>query len=131
MRAKLSPVPAVADERLARLIADLDNVAFATRAQAARELEELGERAMDRLQKAATGNPSLEVKRQLETLLGKQTQERLNPSPEVLRILRALEVLELAGTPEARQMLERLASGAPQARLTQEAKASLDRLARP
>jgi len=131
LRARLSSVPAVADERLARLIADLDNATFATRAQAAKELEQLGELAMNHMQKAAAGNASLEVKRQLETLLGKQTQERLNPSPEILRILRTLEVLELAGTPEARQTLERLASGASQARLTQDAKASLDRLARP
>ncbi len=44
--------------------------------------------------------------------------------------LRTVEVLEIAGTPEARQVLEQLAKGAPEARLTQEAKASLERLAK-
>jgi hypothetical protein len=44
--------------------------------------------------------------------------------------LRALEVLEHIATPEAQQVLKTLATGAPEARLTQEAKASLARLAR-
>jgi len=44
--------------------------------------------------------------------------------------LRALEVLEQVGTPEARQVLTTLATGAPHARLTREAKAALDRLSK-
>jgi hypothetical protein len=43
---------------------------------------------------------------------------------------RAVEVCERAGTPEARRLLERLAAWAPEARLTRDAKAALDRLAR-
>jgi hypothetical protein len=43
--------------------------------------------------------------------------------------LRAIEVLEHIGTPEARQVLDTLARGAAVARVTQEAKASLKRLA--
>jgi hypothetical protein len=34
------------------------------------------------------------------------------------------------GTPEAKQLLEKLAQGAPEARLTREAKAAQERLAR-
>jgi hypothetical protein len=39
-------------------------------------------------------------------------------------------VLERIGTPSACQMLEGLAKGAPEARLTRDARASLDRLAK-
>ena len=45
-----------------------------------------------------------------------------------LRMLRAIEVLERIGTPEAKELLGRLAKGAPGARLTAEAKGSLARL---
>jgi hypothetical protein len=52
------------------------------------------------------------------------------PSGEWLRALRAIELLEYFATPEARASLEGLAEGAPEARLTQEAKAALERLER-
>jgi hypothetical protein len=48
----------------------------------------------------------------------------------VVRCLRAVAVLEDLGTPAARELLEGLAAGAPEARLTREAKASLRRLGR-
>jgi hypothetical protein len=47
-----------------------------------------------------------------------------------MRVTRTVEVLEWIGTPEARQLLDMLAQGAPEAQPTQEAKASLQRLAR-
>jgi hypothetical protein len=46
-------------------------------------------------------------------------------SDETLRSLRAIEVLEHIATPEARQVLQELAEGAPNARLTPEAKQSM------
>jgi hypothetical protein len=48
--------------------------------------------------------------------------------PELLQSLRAVAVLEDIGTPQARRLLEELANGAPEARLTREAKSSLRRL---
>jgi hypothetical protein len=49
---------------------------------------------------------------------------------DFLRALRALEALEQMATPEAHALLTTLAGGAAEARLTQEAKASLERLAK-
>jgi hypothetical protein len=48
-----------------------------------------------------------------------------------LRTLRALEVLEQVGTPEATKLLRTLAKGAPEAGLTRQAKQALARLSRP
>ena len=50
-------------------------------------------------------------------------------SPERLRAFRAVAVLEQLATLEAKQLLESLAGGPAEARLTQEVKASLARLA--
>ena len=52
------------------------------------------------------------------------------PSPETIRTIRAMMVLERIRTPEAKNALEMLAKGAPGARETEEAKASLERLTR-
>ncbi len=67
------------------------------------------------------------MRRRIEALMEKL---RAVTRPEALRALRAVAVLEDIATPEARQLLETLAKGAPEARLTQEAKASLTRLAK-
>jgi hypothetical protein len=50
--------------------------------------------------------------------------------PEQLRALRAVESLEYVATPGAQQVLKRLAEGVPGARLTQDARVSLERLAK-
>jgi hypothetical protein len=47
---------------------------------------------------------------------------------EALRAIRAVEVLEQLGTPEARQVLQNLADGAPGHKLTRHAEAALKRL---
>jgi hypothetical protein len=56
---------------------------------------------------------------------------RLVRSPEVLRRLRAIRVLERVGSAESRAVLERLAAGAPSAPETREATAALRRLTAP
>ena len=52
------------------------------------------------------------------------------PTPERLRALRAVMVLEQIGTPEARQLLEKLSKGAEGALLTEDAKAAVRRMKR-
>jgi hypothetical protein len=112
-------------ERVKRLIADLDSERFATREQANRELEQLGQPALELLRMAA---PSAEGKRRLEGLIEKLEKGEL--SQDDLRILRAVEVLEMVGSKQAREVLESLAKGEPAAWLTAEATLSLSRLAK-
>jgi hypothetical protein len=51
-------------------------------------------------------------------------------SAEMVSQIRAVEALEYIGNPEARRLLAQLAAGPPATHLTQEAQASLGRLAR-
>jgi hypothetical protein len=105
----------------------LDSDRFETREQASAELQRLGEQAEPALRKAMAAKPSLEASRRLRALLDRV--ERRTPSAEQLHALRAVEVLEHIGSPEAQRVLQTLAEGAPEAMLTREAKAALVRLA--
>jgi WD40 repeat protein len=118
------PAAEVDAKRVRRWIADLDSDQFTVRTAAVKELEKLGDRAAPALRAALAGQPSAEVRKQADELLAGL---RLVRSPEVLQRLRAVQVLERIGSPEARRVLEALAKGAPDARETREAQASLDR----
>ena len=124
----MTPVPAADAQRLARLIKDLNSDNFKARQNATRELEGLGEVALSACQKAMADKPSLEVRQRLQTLLSTQHEARWSITPERLRMLRCIEVLELSRTAAARQLLAHLAKGAPAARLTEEAKSALRRV---
>jgi WD40 repeat protein len=115
-------------QQIARWITQLDDEDFNVRTQAARELEHAGLVAKGPLQKALEGKPSAETRRQVERLM--ERLESSGPSPDALRPSRAVEVLERIGTPEARQVLETVAKGQPDAGLTREAEAALQRLSR-
>jgi hypothetical protein len=122
------PSAAAVDPRhLEKLIADLDHDDFAVRRAAEEELAKMGEQARPALVKALDAKPSLDVTRRLETLLAAREQSRL--SSEEVRQMRAVEVLEALGTDEARGLFEEWAWGAAGSLLTEEAKASLARLA--
>jgi WD40 repeat protein len=123
LRKQLAQRPEPVDaQRLTRLIGDLDSEQFAVRAEAAKELERLGEAAEPALRKVLAGKPSTEVHQRVELLLAKL-------EPERLRTARAVQALEYAGTAEARQVLQILTREAPEGLLKQEAKAALARLA--
>jgi hypothetical protein len=122
----LQPVPLVDAARVTRLVADLDSQRYEVRQRASEELEKLGDLAEPALRRALEGKPSLEMRQRVEQLV--QKLEAPIQEPERLRALRAIEVLEQINTAEARQMLERLAKGAPESRLTQDAQAALERL---
>jgi WD40 repeat protein len=121
--------PPITAARLAQLVEDLDSKRFVVRARADAELEQLGEPAEPVLQKALAGKVSLEKRRRLERLLAKLSRpwERVLPL-EQLRLLRAVEALEQMASPAARAILQDVARGSPEAWLTAEAQASLERL---
>jgi hypothetical protein len=104
----------------------LDDGRFSIRQQAAQELEKLGELASPALRRTLEKKPTVEVRRRVEVLLDLADAQHL--SPEGLRTVRAVEVLERVGNPEARKLLQSLSTGAAGATVTQEAQAALKRL---
>jgi hypothetical protein len=126
LRQRLPAIATAEAPRLGRLLSDLDSNRFAVRDKAARELEKLGQAVEPELRRAlARAGSSLEFRRRLEQILNKIQI----PSGQRLQEIRAVEVLEWIGTPEAQETLTLLARGTPETRLTQEVKASLGRLA--
>ncbi|HEY7314741.1 MAG TPA: sigma-70 family RNA polymerase sigma factor [Gemmataceae bacterium] len=127
LRKRLRPAAPAPAEQSRPLLADLDSNEFRRREAAVAGLRQLGDRAETAMREALKAKPSLEMRRRLEALL-KALEE--SPSGEMLRAMRAAAVLERIGTSEARELLKALAEGDPGARLTREAKASRQRLAK-
>jgi RNA polymerase sigma factor (sigma-70 family) len=126
LRERLPSRPPVDDRQIALWVADLDSDRFATRTRASTALQELGLRAEPFLRKALASLPSLDQRQRIEQLLAKL--ERGELAPEQLRQLRALEVFERSGTPEARRALAGLAEGSPDDPVVSEARRALQRL---
>lgn len=124
-------VRAAAEADLARArqhIADLNSEKFEVRDKAFKELQNLGHAALPALRQALEKNPPLEVRRRVELLLLRVAN--LASSPEILRVVRAIQVLEHNASPEARALLVELAGGVAYAPATQHARAALERLSR-
>jgi WD40 repeat protein len=124
---RLEPARRLPPEQLTRLLTDLDSEEFERRDKATRELEKVADRIRPDLERLAKA-PSAELRRRVAQLLDERNGAP--PTADLLRSLRAVAVLEHVGTTAARDVLRRLAEGVPEARLTREAKASLERLAR-
>jgi hypothetical protein len=126
MSERLRPAAAPDVQRISALIADTGHARFAVREKATGELEQLGAEAESHLVKAVSQSTSMESRRRAERLL-----EKLHiggPSGDALRGLRAVEVLERIGTPDARALMQTLANGSPDAKLTVEAQTALKRM---
>jgi hypothetical protein len=119
----ITPLDERQQKQVERLLADLDKESFTARQRAETELEKMGPAIEPALRKVLDDKPSLEVRRRIEKVLEKMTDERL-------RTLRALEAIEYMNTPEARRLLESLANGTPRAWLTEEARKSRKRMDR-
>jgi hypothetical protein len=126
LKEHLKPIPAPDAKRIEKLVEDLNSPQYPVRQKANGELEKLADLAAPTLRQQLEKKPSLEVSKRIEVLL-----EKLDgpvTSPELLRGLRAVEVLEWVGTPEAQTVLEPIAAGAPGHRLTEAAQDTLKRL---
>lgn len=123
---RLRPVPVVDAKHIDKLVADLHSNQYAVRARAYVDLEMLEGHARSALEKALRAGQAIEPRRRIETLLRK-----LEPplaAPDILRGIRAIEVLERIATPEARSLLETLAGGGRGHRLTEDSREALARL---
>jgi hypothetical protein len=114
------------EKKIAKLIADLDEDDFEVRENASAELAKLGARAEMLLKKTLAETKSPEVRRRIEALLAKRTEEE-GPTGDQLRQLRAVRVLEQIGTPEAHELLEGLSKQALPPAVAGEVKIALDR----
>jgi RNA polymerase sigma factor (sigma-70 family) len=121
---RLKPVLPADAERVKQLVEKLDGPRFTDRQSAAKELDAVADRAADQLRAALTVAKSAEVRQALQAIL-----DRLDAgTPETLRALRSVEVLEQIGSPAAREQLKALAGGAASAALTRAAAEALKRL---
>jgi WD40 repeat protein len=119
LKERLRPAAAVPADRVAPLVAELDNPSFAAREKAQRDLTALGIGA-EPAARAARNAANAEVRRRIDTVLERWNGERNRGN-------RAVEILESVGTPDARKLLVELTGGDPAAGLTQRAKAVLER----
>jgi RNA polymerase sigma factor (sigma-70 family) len=121
VRAKLPAVPDAVT--LKRLFADLDSTDFRTREKATESLASYGEAIQAALQTERDRTASVEVRTRLRRLL-----ERLTVmTPERIRLIRVVEVVEAMGTPGAKALLETCARGGFGSTLAAEATAALGR----
>jgi hypothetical protein len=128
LKERLKPVPRPDAKRIEQCLVDLDSGNFKTREKAMSELEALGELALPALdKKLADKTLSVEARRRMEALAQKP---RTVLSGGELRNLRAVEVLEGIGTPDAKAVLDTLAHGGEGAVLTEQARRALARLER-
>jgi hypothetical protein len=127
LRQRIKPAQPLDAKHVERLIRDLDSEDFQTRTKTTEELEKNIDLVESTLRKKMTEKPSLEVRQRIRRMLSK-----LEPaeSADRLRTLRVIQVLEYMGTPQAKEYLHQLANGATGVRLTNEAKAALQRLAK-
>src|SRR5262249_4635184 len=106
LRQRLRPTAPAAPQRMAQLLADLEGERFEVHRRAESERERLGESADPGLRKVLDDAP-LDLRQRVERLLDRLSVPTATPRRE----LRAVELLELIGNAEARQVLQTLTGG--------------------
>jgi hypothetical protein len=125
---RLEPVALPSNQQVAKWIGGLDDGSPAVRAESAANLAALHELARPDLERALKPRTSAGSRRRIGELL--TLLDSGSHPPQLLRLLRTVEVLERIASPRSRRLLEVLAAGAPGHVLTFEARASLARLER-
>jgi hypothetical protein len=119
-------MPPVDGARLDQHVRDLSSPVYAVRNRAFAALLKQGELAEPRLRKLLAARPSLEAERRANQLLAKLQEPDL--SPDRVRALEVIELLEWLHTPEARRALQEVARDGLIRRLRGEAAEALRRL---
>jgi WD40 repeat protein len=122
---RLQPDEGATDKEIGELITNLSSAKFTQREIAIRRLKQIGTRSLPALEQALKKAPDLETGRRIQDLL--KTVE-VSLTPETLRDLRGLQILEMIATPPARQLLTTVARGDGGAGKTRMAQAALNRL---
>jgi WD40 repeat protein len=130
LRKRLEKIPSVITPELAKLFADLDSRDFKTREKAAAELTNMGKKAEPAMRQTLTMKIPLEVQIRLDRLLKKIAGPFPPLTSEQIRVVRALEVLEQIGSPQASQVVQMVADHAPETILREHARAALERMKR-
>jgi hypothetical protein len=128
IKEQVKPAVPLDTKQIEKWLAELNDEEFDTRTRATSALRKIDERLLPFIEKALDANPSPESRQRLEDLRGRLTS-RVRQG-ERLRVLRAIEVLERIGTPQASELLRSVADWAPGAPLAAQARAALERLER-
>jgi hypothetical protein len=124
---KLQPAADAELKRVKALLTDLDDDEARKREQAMEALQGLAAEFEPLLAEVSKKHEPGEVRNRVRFILGR-LREAAVPAPLLIR-MRAVMVLEQIGTKEAQKILTRIAAGPAGARLTEEARHSLERLA--
>jgi WD40 repeat protein len=123
LKKKLRPAEPMKPEVLARWIDRLVDDNPGERKRATAVLIDLGEVAAPALRRVLNGSPAPQLRQAVESVLNRPSGPVTTPGG--LQVPRAVELLTVANTPEARVFLEALARGAPGFRQTREAIAAM------
>lgn len=126
LREQLRPVPTADARQIMRWIADLDHAQYQRRERATTALTQVADQAESALRTALVRTTSAEVRQRIRRILETVSEGEL--SPDRLRDLRGIEVLDRIRSRSARELLAVLGGGAPDSVLTRQAAESLKRL---
>ncbi len=125
---KLPSETSLDEERIRRLIAELDDDAYEAREQATSELIRIVDLAEPYLREALSQAPSAEAQMRLERALAALSAPATAPwSADERAMMRALALLEAAGTPEAWEAIRDVAKSSAPSRIRRQASEAIGR----